>query len=121
MVILSRLIQDTKPSPKSGKSAGKRYTMDWADYHDIDVLNEFIESLAETNDFASIIPIGKSYEGREMKVLAITKVGIIILITDHPPPTTRLDQEPPISGWRLVYMPGSGYLLLWLHTLSGSW
>merc|ERR1712013_799920 len=72
---VEQLIQDTKPSPKSGKSAGKRYTMDWADYHDIDVLNEFIESLAETNDFASIIPIGKSYEGREMKVLAITKAG----------------------------------------------
>jgi len=72
---VEQLIQDTKPSPKSGKTAGKRYTMDWADYHDIDVLNEFIESLAETNDFASIIPIGKSYEGREMKVLAITKAG----------------------------------------------
>jgi len=72
---VEQLIQDTKPSPKSDNSAAKRYTMDWADYHDIDVLNEFIESLAETNDFASIIPIGKSYEGREMKVLAITKAG----------------------------------------------
>jgi len=72
---VEQLIQDTKPSPKSGKSTGKRYTMDWTDYHDIDVLNEFIESLAETNDFANIIPIGKSYEGREMKVLAITKAG----------------------------------------------
>jgi len=72
---VEQLIQDTKPSPKSGKSAGKRYTMDWEDYHELDVLNEFIESLADTNDFASIIPIGKSYEGREMKVLAITKAG----------------------------------------------
>merc|ERR1712002_1017747 len=72
---VEQLIQDTKPSPKSGKATGKRYTMDWTDYHDIDVLNEFIESLAETNDFANIISIGKSYEGREMKVLAITKAG----------------------------------------------
>merc|ERR1712168_890471 len=72
---VEQLIQDTKPSPKSGKTAGKRYTMDWDDYHELDVLNEFIESLADTNDFASIIPIGKSYEGREMKVLAITKAG----------------------------------------------
>merc|ERR1719466_258387 len=72
---VEQLIQDTKPSPKSGKSAGKRYTMDWEDYHELDVLNEFIESLADANDFASIIPIGESYEGRDMNVLAITKAG----------------------------------------------
>merc|ERR1711970_360027 len=45
---VEQLIQDTKPSPKSGKSAGKKYTMDWDDYHELDVLNEFIESLANT-------------------------------------------------------------------------
>merc|ERR1712179_665501 len=45
---VEQLIQDSKPSPKSGKSAGKKYTMDWDDYHELDVLNEFIESLAIT-------------------------------------------------------------------------
>jgi len=69
------LIQETKPAAKTAKSEGKRYAMDWEDYHDIATLNEFIEALADANDFASIIPIGQSYEGREMKVLAITKAG----------------------------------------------
>merc|ERR1712241_377170 len=72
---VEQLIQDTKPGPKVVKSGGERYAMDWNDYHDIDTLNEFIESLADANEFASIIPIGKSYEGREMKVLAIEKAG----------------------------------------------
>merc|ERR1712013_860671 len=72
---LEKLIQDTKPSNKSVKSEGKRYAMNWDDYQRHDVLNEFIESIADANDFASIIPIGQSYEGRDMKVLAITKAG----------------------------------------------
>merc|ERR1712002_918673 len=72
---VEKLIQETKPSGKAIKSDGKRYAMDWDDYHDHDVLNEFIAALADANDFASIIPIGQSYEGRDMNVLAITKAG----------------------------------------------
>merc|ERR1712055_1061369 len=45
------------------------------DYHDHNTLNDFIAALADANDFASIIPIGESYEGRKMNVLAITKAG----------------------------------------------
>ena len=52
------------------------YSMDWNDYHQIDVINEFIQSLADSNDFARIINIGQSYEGRDMNVLAIEKVRI---------------------------------------------
>merc|ERR1719431_260321 len=72
---VEKLIQETRPSPKSSRSEGKRYAMDWDDYHDHDTLNEFIAALADANDFASIIPIGQSYEGRDMNVLAITKAG----------------------------------------------
>jgi len=72
---VEKLIQETRPAAKTAKSEGKRYAMDWDDYYDHDTLNEFIEALADANDFASIIPIGQSYEGREMKVLAITKAG----------------------------------------------
>jgi len=71
---VEKLIQETTPV-KSTKSEGKRYAMNWDDYQDHDTLNEFIEALADANDFASIIPIGQSYEGRDMKVLAITKAG----------------------------------------------
>ena len=73
-LFIFRLIQETKPSGKAVKSDGKRYAMDWDDYHDHDTLNEFIAALADANDFASIINIGQSYEGRDMNVLAITKV-----------------------------------------------
>ena len=71
-----RLIQETKPSVKSIKTDGKRYAMDWNDYHDHNTLNEFIAALADANDFARIIPIGQSYEGRDMNVLAIEKVCV---------------------------------------------
>ena len=54
---------------------GSKYAMDWDDYHDHNTLNDFIAALADANDFASIIPIGESYEGRKMNVLAITKAG----------------------------------------------
>ena len=48
--------------------------MDWEDYQPLDVLNSFIQSLADANEFARIINIGQSYEGRDMKVLAVEKV-----------------------------------------------
>jgi hypothetical protein len=34
-----------------------------------------LDALAEANDFAEVINIGKTYEGRDMNVLAITKAG----------------------------------------------
>jgi len=55
--------------------AGSKYAMDWDDYHDHDTLNDFIAALADTNEWASIINIGTSYEGRKMNVLALTKCG----------------------------------------------
>merc|ERR1712236_125084 len=72
---VEKLIQETKPSGKAVKSDGKRYAMDWNDYHDHDTINEFIAALADANDFANIINIGQSYEGRQMNVLAIEKAG----------------------------------------------
>ena len=56
--------------------------MDWKEYHSLTVLNAFIESLADANKFARIINIGKSFEGRDMKVLAIEKVRVFLPL--HP-------------------------------------
>merc|ERR1712021_264356 len=70
---VEKLIQDTKPKVRQGLPDGARYTLNWDDYYDHEYLNEFIESLAADNEFASIIDIGQSYEGRDMKVLAIEK------------------------------------------------
>merc|ERR1712004_313081 len=69
------LIEETRPSPKKSKSGAGNYTMDWKDYHDHSTLNEFIAALADANDWANVINIGQSYEGRDMDVLAITKAG----------------------------------------------
>lgn len=73
---VQRLIEETRPSKKNKLrgSGGANYSMDWDDYHPHEVLNEFIEALADANDFGRIINIGQSYEGREMKVLALEKV-----------------------------------------------
>jgi len=75
---VQRLIEETRPSDGFARRlerSGANYTLDWNDYHPHDVLNEFIQALADTNDFAKIIPIGQSYEGRQMNVLAIEKAG----------------------------------------------
>jgi len=52
-----------------------RYELDWDDYYPHAVINEFIEELAASNDWAEIVNIGQSYEGRDMKVLRTTKAG----------------------------------------------
>jgi len=69
------LIEDTRPSPKSRTTTAGNYTMDWEDYHTHDELNAFIGALADANEWANIINIGQSYEGRDMNVLALTKCG----------------------------------------------
>merc|ERR1712200_7164 len=43
--------------------------------YDLDTINQFLDALAAANDWASVINIGKSYEGRDMNVLALTKAG----------------------------------------------
>jgi len=67
-------VEAGRPASKKGRS-NSGYTLDWDDYYSHDVLNEFLDALAASNDFASIINIGQSYEGRDMNVLAVTKAG----------------------------------------------
>ena len=62
---------------EKAKSAGN---IDWKKYYSFTDLNAFIERLAEKNEFARIVNIGKSFEGRDMKVLAIDKVNILSLV-----------------------------------------
>ena len=104
-----RLIEESRAGDRSqGRSLEKsgNYSLDWEDYHPHDVLNEFIQALADANDFARIIPIGHSYEGREMNVLAIEKVSEgLVTMTTLP---ARRGLERPASGWRPAYTPGSG-------------
>ena len=94
--------------------------MDWNDYQPLDVLNSFIQSLADANDFARIINIGQSYEGRDMNVLAVEKVlkSLLLKTTYHNLFFFRLGPELLMFGWRLVFTPESGSPPPWPPTLS---
>merc|ERR1712033_45466 len=67
---VQELVELSKP-----KNSSARGLFDWTDYYPHEDLNTWIAALADANDFARIIPIGKSLEGRDMKVLAIEKAG----------------------------------------------
>merc|ERR1719219_1310885 len=67
---VQRMLEETRPG--NGSTRG---TFDWTDYYPYADLNTFIQGIADANDWASIIDIGQSYEGRDMKVLAMTKAG----------------------------------------------
>ena len=66
---VQQLIQETMP-----RNTSARGMFDWTDYYSHDDLNLFIQDLADTTNYTRIINIGKSYEGRDMNVLAIEKV-----------------------------------------------
>lgn len=70
------MLQEVDQARRKSVQRGNRiYDLDWDDYYDHDTLNQFLDALAEANDFAEVINIGQSYEGRDMKVLAVTKAG----------------------------------------------
>merc|ERR1719397_548680 len=73
---VQQLIEENRPAANTSKLADAGYNMEWTDYHRLEDLNEFITALADANpDFARIINIGQSYEGRDMMVLAVEKAG----------------------------------------------
>jgi len=69
---VQQIIEETRPLEKAD---GVRSSMDWEDYHDHDTLNQFLQDLADANEWASVMNIGQSLEGRDMNVLALTKAG----------------------------------------------
>ena len=67
---VQKLLEMSQPSNTSARG-----TFDWTDYYPHEDLNTLISGWADANaDFARIINIGQSYEGRDMNVLAIEKV-----------------------------------------------
>jgi carboxypeptidase A4 len=76
---VQKLIEENDALAKSvvraKPSSNKAYELDWDDYYDHDILNQFLDAQAAANDWAEVINIGQSYEGRDMNVLAITKAG----------------------------------------------
>lgn len=52
-----------------------RYALDWDDYYDHDTILEFLDALAAQYEWVNSVSIGKSYEGRDQRVIQITKAG----------------------------------------------
>ena len=67
------------PTPSvrpSRKNLGSpRYTLTWDKYHGHEVIHEFIDELAATYDFVNTVSIGKTVEGRDLRVIQIAKAG----------------------------------------------
>ena len=70
-------LSDSTPSVRPTKTGfgQPRYTLTWDKYHDHDTINEFIDELASTYDFVNTVSIGKTTEGRDLKVIQIAKAG----------------------------------------------
>lgn len=51
------------------------HSMTWYQYHSLEDMYEFFDYLERTYNFVSIESIGKSYEGRDMKVVKVCKEG----------------------------------------------
>merc|ERR1712216_201393 len=65
-------VTQSQMKPNTRLDAG----FDWEDYQSHDDINAFIEGLAASNsEWISIKSIGQSHEGRDMKVIEITKAG----------------------------------------------
>merc|ERR1711971_478766 len=65
-------VTQSQMKPNTRLDAG----FDWEDYQSHDDINAFIEGLVASNsEWISIKSIGQSHEGRDMKVIEITKAG----------------------------------------------
>merc|ERR1711936_302010 len=54
----------------------RRSGYDWEDYHSHSDINDFIDGLGASNsDWVATKSIGQTYEGRDMRVIEITKAG----------------------------------------------
>jgi len=62
-------------SQKSRKQERYNGRISFDQYYRHEDLNAYIDDLASQNDFMNVVSIGKSLEGRDMRVLQITKAG----------------------------------------------
>ena len=52
-----------------------RYTLDWDDYYSHEVINEFIDELADSYPDVTTVSIGQTFEGRDMRVIQVNRAG----------------------------------------------
>ncbi|KAJ8687276.1 hypothetical protein QAD02_023070 [Eretmocerus hayati] len=71
---LPRYRPDLPQKPFDKSVDGKGHRMDWSSYHRVDDINGYLDYLANTYPhICSVMTIGKSHEGRDLKVLRISK------------------------------------------------
>merc|ERR1711997_1301964 len=69
-------VQDLIDEERDSNPVRKQpFKMTWDDYYTHDEILQFMEDTAATFDYAETEIIGKSYEGRDMKVLKICRGG----------------------------------------------
>ena len=61
-------------SLRSGSA--QNYALDWDDYYSYGVINEFMEELASSYANVSTVSIGTTYEGRDMRLIQVTRAGL---------------------------------------------
>ena len=72
------MIEQSKiPSSKklSKTNPHLKYSLNWDDYYDTEIIYEFIDELAANNDFITTESIGLSEEGSEIRIIKIEKAG----------------------------------------------
>ncbi len=71
------MLDERRTAANDCKAKGSSYTgnMSFNAYHGAEVFHEYFDYLASTYDHVSTFSIGRSYEGRDMKILQICKNG----------------------------------------------
>merc|ERR1711970_322120 len=67
------LINLERAQSGKGKKVSADHDMTWTDYHSLEDMYSFLDYLETTYDFVTTQSVGKSYEGREMRLAKICK------------------------------------------------
>ena len=54
-----------------GKRTTQEHNMDWEDYHNLEDIYGWLDYLSEKFDFCQVESIGKTFEGRDMKLMKV--------------------------------------------------
>jgi len=73
--LIFRLVRASTNKPLGDLNFREGEIFDFDDYYPYETIVAWMESLAASQDYINIVNIGNSYEGRQTKVLTITKAG----------------------------------------------
>ena len=62
-----------KVQSRLGHNASADHAMSWTEYHPLEDMYSYLDYLEATYDFVSTQSVGKSYEGRDMRLAKICR------------------------------------------------